>query len=105
MYNALDSFGIARSEKADAISIEAEILTLSAKESETFSGETGLQITVKKRALLLWEGIVKGQSNMQLYVRPSPNCSSVLSDALMSAINNLFGDQCFIDAIEKSKAR
>ena len=89
-----------------AIYLDGEIQQLTSKEESAFHGAVTMRISARKgESMLIWEGMISGESNVPVYSYNSADCSKALSEAVINAVYNLLMETSFADAVAKSKGR
>jgi len=99
---ALKFLGIG-SNKKGPLFLECELLSFNIVEEQSLHAEIELGLLAKKdNDILIWEGSVKGTSD--LYVKPSGSdvYSECFSNALITTVYKLMNEPSFKDAVMKS---
>lgn len=88
--------------KSGKYTIDGEIINFSIIQDITLHGSIELRISLNKDGLTVWEGKIKGDSELYLIPSGSDGVSECLSNTLINAVYNLLNDKSFVDAVAKS---
>jgi hypothetical protein len=102
--SSLEILDLHTSSNGSGVILDGEIHHLTAKEETAFHGEVTLRISARKgESMMIWEGMISGESNVPEYSYTTVDCSKALSEAVINAVYNLLIETSFSDAIAKIK--
>ena len=100
--NCFTETGIQRNHKGK-LRLEIEITEFSIFDDFTQTGTVSLRITARNdQNMLIWEGQIKGTSDLYVHATNSNGISECLSNTALMVVYNIFTDQSFRDAIIKA---
>ncbi|MBN1757317.1 MAG: hypothetical protein JW863_03310 [Chitinispirillaceae bacterium] len=89
--------------KKGSLRLEIEITDFSINDDYTQTGTASLRINaLTGDGMLIWEGRINGTSDLYVHGTDSDGISECLSNTVMVTLHNVFADQSFRDAVEKS---
>ncbi|MBN1578974.1 MAG: hypothetical protein JW913_20600 [Chitinispirillaceae bacterium] len=95
--------GIRSDHKNGRLRLEIEITEFSIFDDFTQTGTATLRINAHTdQDMLIWEGQIKGTSDLYVHPTNSDGISECLSNTVMVVVYNIFTDQCFRDAVVKA---
>ena len=89
--------------KKGKLRLEVEITEFSISDDYTQTGTASLRVNAfTDDEMLIWEGRIKGTSDLYVHGTDSDGISECLSNTMMVTLHNVFTDRSFRDAVGKS---
>ena len=97
---AFRKFGIQTDNKKGNLRLEIDLNDFSILDDFTQTGSATFRVSAHNNEdLLIWEGLIKGTSDLYVHPTNSDGISECLSNTIMVTINNMLIDQSFRDAV------
>lgn len=103
IHKALDDMQLTVDDKKGVLRLDMELIHIELDDNITQKGSIEFRVTANTdQDLLIWEGNIRGSSDLYYRPKDSDGISECLSNTLKVTLNNLFCDQSFRDAVIKT---
>ncbi|NLG18183.1 MAG: hypothetical protein GX556_12695 [Fibrobacter sp.] len=101
MISALEYLGL-KSAKEGELVVESELTRFFLQDEMNQRGEIDLRVSINSSGILIWEGNVKGLSELYLRPKGSDGVWECLSNTMIKTVYNLLAESSVRDAVLKS---